>query len=134
MLRLGLPNKILVDQVGEFENDLFKELAKLCGVKKIRATPYQPQTNGKVERMNQTVISSLQTLPELHKSKWKDHIQKLVFAYNCTNYSRTGYSPYFLLSSRHSKLPIDIILPAGCHVKDLDASTNGRKKWKKITK
>ena len=26
------------------------------------------------------------TLSELHKSKWKDHIQKLVFAYNCTKY------------------------------------------------
>ena len=65
----GLPDKILRNQGGEFENDLFKELAKLCGVKRIRTTPYHPQTNGKVERMNQTNISMLQTLPELHKSK-----------------------------------------------------------------
>ena len=59
----------------------------------------------------------LQTLSELHKSKWKDRIQKLVFAYNCTKHSCTGYSPYFLLFGRHPKLPIYIILPTGCHVK-----------------
>ena len=65
MLRFGLPDKILHDQGGEFENDLFKELAKLCGVKRIRTTPYHPQTNGKVERMNQTIISMLLTLPDI---------------------------------------------------------------------
>ena len=97
MLRFGLPDKILHDHGGEFENDLFKELAKLRRVKSIRTTPYHPQTNRKVERMNQTIISMLQTLPELQKSKWKDHIQKLVFAYNCTKHSRTGY---FLVDTR----------------------------------
>ena len=117
MLRFGLPDKILHDQGGEFENDLFKELVKLCGVKRIRTTPYYPQNNGKVYRINQTIISTLQTLPELHKSKWKDHIQKLVFAYNCTKHSRTGYSPYFLLCCRTPKLPIEIMLPTDCHVK-----------------
>ena len=59
----------------------------------------------------------LQTLPELHKSKWKDHIHKLVFAYHCTKHSRTGYSSYFLLFIRHPKLPIEILLPTDCHAK-----------------
>ena len=40
LLRFGLPDKILHDQGGEFENDLFKEVAKLCGVKRIRTTPF----------------------------------------------------------------------------------------------
>ena len=39
MLRFGLPGKVLHDQSGEFKNDLFKELAKLCRVKRIRITP-----------------------------------------------------------------------------------------------
>ena len=67
LLKFGLADNILHDQGGEFENDLFKELAKLCGVKRIRTTSYHPQTNGKVERMNQAIISMLQTLPELHE-------------------------------------------------------------------
>ena len=52
MLRFGLPDKILNDQGREFENDIFKKLTKLCGIKGIRTTPYHPQTNRKVERMN----------------------------------------------------------------------------------
>ena len=82
MLRFGLPDKILRDQGREFENDLFKELAKLCGDKRVRITPYHSQANGNVECMNKTIIFMLQTLPELHKRNWKGHIEKLVFAYN----------------------------------------------------
>ena len=100
MLRFGLPDEISHDQGGEFENDLFKEIAKLCGVKRIRTTKYHPQSNGKVEHMSQTIIFMLQILLELHKSKWTDHINKLVFACNCTKHPRTGYSAYFLLFGR----------------------------------
>ena len=70
-----------------------------------------------LDSFDSNVISVLQTLPELHQSKWKDHIKKLVFAYNCTIHSRTGYSPYFLLFGRTRKLPIEIMLPTECHIK-----------------
>ena len=50
MLRYGISSKILHGQCGEFENNLFKELAKLCGVKKMRTRLYHPQTIGKVEK------------------------------------------------------------------------------------
>ena len=47
MLRFGLPDKILHEQGGEFENNIFKELAKLCGVKRIRPTPHTPKPTEK---------------------------------------------------------------------------------------
>ena len=52
----------------------------------------------------------LSTLPEREKSRWKDHVNKLVHAYNCTTHSTTGYSPYYLMFGRKPRLPIDIIL------------------------
>ena len=53
----------------------------------------------------------LQSLPEPHKKKWKEQLPSLMFAYNSTTHSTTGYSPFFLMFGRESKLPIDCILP-----------------------
>ena len=62
VLRFGLPGQILHDQGKEFDNALFQHLAQLCGVKRLRTTPYHPQGNGQVERMNKSIIQMLKTL------------------------------------------------------------------------
>jgi len=110
ILRYGIPEKIIHDQGGEFENKLFRQLSSLCGIKKLRTTPYHPQTNGQVERMNRTIISMLKCLPEQYKTQWRNHVDKLTHAYNCTQNSSTGYSPHYLMFGRHPKLPIDLII------------------------
>jgi transposase InsO family protein len=74
VLRFGFPAKFLHNQGREFENKLFHQLEKLSGVQRIRTTPYHPQTNGKAERFNRTLLSMLRTLP----------VNKVVHAYNCT--------------------------------------------------
>ena len=92
MMRYGIPEKLLSDRGTEFENELFQRLSKLRGIKKIRTTPYHPQTNGQVEQMNQTIINMLKCLPEQYKSNWRNHVNKLVHAKNSKKSSATGYS------------------------------------------
>ena len=90
ILRFGYPMRFHPDKEAEFENQLLTSLEKICGIRHSRTTPYHPQGNGQVERFNQTLLSMLRTLPEEKKSRWKDSINKVVHAYNCSRYSTTG--------------------------------------------
>ena len=65
----------------------------------------------------------LGTLPKEKKSEWKNHIGTLVHAYNCTQNSATGFSPYYLMFRRQPRLPVDVILGlAPCTITEPNAS------------
>ena len=109
ILRFGFPLKIHHDQGGEFENRLHRELEKLCRVGLSCTTRYHPQGNGQVERFNRTFLIMLHTLRETKKSRWADHPNQVVHAYNCPKNETTGFSPFYLQFGRHPRLPIDLI-------------------------
>jgi len=109
MLYYGFPVRIHHDQGKEFNNRLFTRLELLSGISASNTTPYHPIGDGQAERMNRTLINMLKTLDENHKNNWKYHLPKLMFAYNSTINKTTGYSPFFLMFGRSSRLPIDKI-------------------------
>ena len=110
IVHYGLPEKILTDQGQTFESQLVADLYELMGVQKIQTNPYHPQTNGQCERFNSTLINMLGTLPKEKKSEWKNHVGTLVQAYNCTQNSAMGFSPYYLMFGRQPCLPVDVAL------------------------
>ena len=73
--------------------------------------PYHAQTNGQVERMNQTIICMIGKLEQDKKAHWSEHLPEMLAAYNGTCSAVTGYSPYFLLFGRKARMPVDYLFP-----------------------
>ncbi len=111
VLQYGFPKRIHHDKGKEFNSNLFFHLHKLAGIRMSNTTPYHPMGDGQVERMNRTLCNMLKSIPENEKNNWKEHLPKLMFAYNSTINKTTGFSPFFLMFGRSSRLPIDSIFP-----------------------
>ena len=109
--QFGFPQRVHSDRGQEFCSELFQELHRLSGIRMSATTPYHPMGNGAVERLNRTLINMLRSIPEDQKKRWKEHLGSLMFAYNSTVHKSTGYSPFYLLFGRESRLPIDTIMP-----------------------
>ena len=109
-LRFGFPSRVLTDQGREFQNTMFQHLEKYVGIIKSRTTPYHPETNGLVERHNGTLLHMLRTLPEKEKGQWPAKLNKMMFSYNSTQHSSTGFTPFRLMFGREAVLPIDWLL------------------------
>ena len=110
----GAPAYLVSDQGKAFTGHLISNLCELCGVQKLRTLPYHAQTNGQVERMNQTIIRMIGKLEQDKKACWSEHLPEMLAAYNGTRSAVTGYSPYFLLFGRKSRMPVDCLFPTLC--------------------
>ena len=106
--RVGVPSEILTDQGTNFTSQLLAEVYRLLHVKPIRTTPYHPQTDGLVERFNQTLKAMLRKTAEEGKD-WDRLIPYLLFAYREVPQASTGFSPFELLYGRQVRGPLDII-------------------------
>ena len=108
------PAYLVSDQGKAFMGHIITHLCDLYGVQKLRTLPHHAQTNGQVERMNQTIIRMIGKLEEDKKACWSEHLPELLLAYNTTCSTVTGYSPYYLLFGRRSRIPVDYLFPTLC--------------------
>lgn len=119
ILPFGCPMRLHADQGPNFESAVMQQLCELYGASKSRTTPYHPAGNGRVERMNQTLLDMLRSLTVEQQARWHHYLPELLQVYNNTPHSSTGYAPAYLMFGRHLRLPVDVSLgidqPASTH-------------------
>ena len=69
----------------------------MYGIKQITTTPYNPHGNAQCERFNHTLFGLLKSLSKDEKANWPAHLPSMVYAYNATPHSTTGFQPYELM-------------------------------------
>ena len=76
----GSPAYLVSDQGKVSTGHLISNFCELYGVQKLRTLPYHAQTNGQVERMNQTIIRMIGKLEQDKKSHWSEHLPEILAA------------------------------------------------------
>ena len=108
--RFGCFESLHSDQGANVDGAVFKGLCDLIDAAKTRTTPYHPQGDGQVERLNKSLVKILSKLISDHRRDWADFVPKAVLAYNTSVHESTGFTPYRLMFGREAILPLDAVL------------------------
>ena len=98
------------DQGPELESAVFKHICQMMGITKTRSSPYHPEANGAVERLNRTLKALLLAHTERDREQWDQTLPFCLWAYRSNVHHSTGFSPGRLAFGRDMRFPIDVIL------------------------
>jgi len=106
--------RLISDNGSHFSADSLAQLVKELNTKHSFCAPYHPQANGKVERVNRTVLEMLRIYAHDWQQHWDedDTITPLLQHLRATISSVTGFAPYELLYARQRHFPADEMLRA----------------------
>ena len=96
MPRHGFSRVILMDQGSEFKGGSFTEWLTANRVQHRRTSPYNPQCNGRSERLNRTLKGMLKKLINGQRSTWEEQLGVALTAYRISTSTVTGFSPFML--------------------------------------
>ena len=102
----GIPSSIISDRDPRFTSNFWRALWKQFGTNLAMSTAYHPQADGQTERQNRTLEDMLRAYANYHRNDWDQHLVAAEIAYNNSQQSSTGFSPFFLNYGQHPTLPI----------------------------
>ncbi|KAL0199892.1 hypothetical protein M9458_003079, partial [Cirrhinus mrigala] len=106
--RAGIPAGILTDQGTPFMYRLMADLCRLLRVKQLRTTVYHLQTDGVVERFNQTLKQMLRQVTAEDRWEWDLMLPYVLFGIREVPQASTGFTPFELLFGRQPHSLLDV--------------------------
>ncbi|GFS50930.1 hypothetical protein TNCV_4848221 [Trichonephila clavipes] len=106
--RFGVPAKIVTDQGRQFEAELFRSIAAICGAKVAHTTSYHPQCNGKVERLHRTLKGAIKAHNNI---RWTESLPTVLLGLRVAIRPDISYTIAQMVYGTSIKLP-DRLKPA----------------------
>jgi len=100
----GIPDSVLTDNGPQFASFYYQGILGLLGIASNYTSPYDPQTNGQVERYHRTLVRQLRCYIAEHQKEWDRHLFLLTTAYNRQVHASTGEIPFAFVSPRRLQL------------------------------
>ena len=107
MLHFGCPEVITTDNGVEYTNNLMRAVNALLHIRHHFTVPYNPQSNGKVEKRNGTLMATLTQFANANQDDWDIYLPVATWSYNTTVNSATGYTPFRAVFGREARSPSD---------------------------
>ena len=98
--RYGCAKVVISDKGREFVNKVYSCLFSITKTDHRISSAYHPQTNGLVERFNQTLQQSLVKVVNKNQTDWDQKLDGVLFAYRTAQQKSTRYTPFELMHCR----------------------------------
>lgn len=112
--RWGLPRTLTTDNGPQLVSAEFTSYIQSKGIKHIRTAYYHPQSNGGVERFNQSLKNGLRA----HLAQgcsFNEALSQTLLHYRAAQHATTGVSPAKLMLGRELELPLHRLCPPTSH-------------------
>ena len=103
----GTPDELVTDNGGEFVNGSTQLLTNLLKIRHRQTTAYNPQANGSIEGKNRTIKDMISLFVNRFATNWDILLPMVLWSYNITINSATGYSPFRVLYGREARCPTE---------------------------
>ncbi|XP_064653098.1 uncharacterized protein K02A2.6-like [Lineus longissimus] len=98
----GIPYSVRSDNGPPFKSREFEAFLDYLDIDHRCSIPYLPQSNGNVERANETLLKIIR-IAKLEGKDWRKEVEKFLFDYRTTPHTQTGVSPARALMGRELK-------------------------------
>ena len=102
----GMPDDIISDRDPRFTAKFFEFVFKSLGTRLRMSTADHPQTDGQTERVNRMLEDILRSYATSFIDSWSSHLPMAEFAINNSVHVSTGYTPFYLNTLRHPRIPV----------------------------
>jgi hypothetical protein len=107
--RHGCPRVLVSDRGHENDNTLMKEVISVIGMTKhIKTTPYNPRSDGQVEKQMATLKDQLSVYVNEYHDNWDEHLGSIAQSYRVTQNDATGFTPFFMMYGREMAIADEI--------------------------